>query len=815
MKKIISLLLTFVMLFGIVSVCASAAQVDVVAVGADKTLNFDMNTAPWDGYKQVYCHIYDEDSNQLTNWGSKKSRCSDEDGDGIYTFNLTEREITLSKNIYYYVIFYTDIGAQQASPLELGINNYYDTAYCTGEYDSEAEEGAIPILQWRSATPKTVEQAITEYEQENDTEVETHRYYFLMPNGNNGHVGDDADGDFLNKYPLAWHTEFGETPSIFWWDSGIADPAQWTGYYLDKGDSDSVFYADVPVNVSFIIFNNSVHGGVEYDDPLSYFAVQTANIGSEYYDPGESVNYPDGLDSFDNMIYVVDPDPSYALEGFNQKRVCYGEWYYYYGDGCYGFEKDGADDVDAHCLRDDHHDENGNHSGDFEQPAEDLSTEYVCGDYIYRKTSFSTASIVKYTGQDSKEIIPATLDDYVVMKIEDNAFRGNEYLERVYFSALSSVFSIGKSAFRECTNLKEIEVADSVREIGEYAFASCSSLQTFTFPDKVSEIAPYTFKDCSFMYGVWFNANIKRIGACAFSSCSNLDELIFYALPRLNTYSLWNMTGLEKLTFYDTEWSQCKISMKAETIPTDVKISGYLDTDAHRYAQEFDREFVSMGELSVTPTETPTEPLDPSVPVLPTDPVDKNDYLFEDTFKKQYYSDHPDEYQYASYSELYYHHTDENDPQSEIDWVLVNASGNMCMPWLVKAIVGDRVFYSYNQYTMYSFRLGVYDVKDGKFYELTDNNYSKYNDVLDVLDKLRLGNPIGDADHDGTLSILDATQIQLVQAQLAQYNSKDDVTSFYCLTDGKDIDYISDIDGDGVVSVMDATAIQLKLAQLD
>ncbi|MBQ8539262.1 MAG: dockerin type I repeat-containing protein, partial [Ruminococcus sp.] len=83
------------------------------------------------------------------------------------------------------------------------------------------------------------------------------------------------------------------------------------------------------------------------------------NIPSEYYDIGESPNYPDGTENFDNMIFVIDPDVTSIAE-LSGMATCGGEWYYYYGNGCYGFTADGDE---TNCLRDDHFDENGNHVG--------------------------------------------------------------------------------------------------------------------------------------------------------------------------------------------------------------------------------------------------------------------------------------------------------------------------------------------------------------------------------------------------------------------------------------------------------------------
>lgn len=220
---------------------------------------------------------------------------------------------------------------------------------------------------------QTVDEAVAEYELIWGEEVETNRYYFLMPNGHNGDLGDDETTDFYGKYANDWYKDTTTTAGIYWWGSGVADPTAWAGYLpsgVDENDSD-VFYADVPVAATTIIWNNGVDGGMDATLDIYYKAAQTVNIGSEYYDAGESDNYPDGTTTFDGMIYVIDPD-LISINDLSLKEQCGGEWYYYYGNGCYGFTEGGTE---ADCLRHDHYNAEGNHVGKQEVPTEEPSTE--------------------------------------------------------------------------------------------------------------------------------------------------------------------------------------------------------------------------------------------------------------------------------------------------------------------------------------------------------------------------------------------------------------------------------------------------------
>lgn len=148
--------------------------------------------------------------------------------------------------------------------------------------------------------------------------TETKRYYFMMPSD--------------------WKNEYAETCGIYWWAG--TDPADpWPGYTANPTDVENVYYCDVPSDVTTIIWNNAFDGGEDTEAPEYSKAIQTVNIGSEYYDVEESDLYPEGLDEengFNNMIYVVDKTKE-SINEFNGKIVSGGEWYFYYGDGTYSW----------------------------------------------------------------------------------------------------------------------------------------------------------------------------------------------------------------------------------------------------------------------------------------------------------------------------------------------------------------------------------------------------------------------------------------------------------------------------------------------
>lgn len=162
-----------------------------------------------------------------------------------------------------------------------------------------------------------------------------------------------------------------------------------------------------------------------------------------------------------------------------------------------------------------------------------------------------------------------------------------------------------------------------------------------------------------------------------------------------------------------------------------------------------------------------------------------------------------------SYKELVYHH-DENDVT---DWILVEASSGY-PTGLISTVIADRVISHPDGTENFKFGYGIFDIKQGRFEDLEDikDDLDKYPDLYNTLWKQNIGRPIGDADNDMDLTVLDSTKIQRNIACLETI--KESTDSYWCgYRDPSK--RISDYDGDGEISILDSTSIQRNLAGLD
>lgn len=145
-----------------------------------------------------------------------------------------------------------------------------------------------------------------------------------------------------------------------------------------------------------------------------------------------------------------------------------------------------------------------------------------------------------------------TLPD-AISELPDRIFERCSLLETVNFSVLTR---IGKTAFRNCANLKEIAFESGLIEIGEMAFSECSLLTDITLPDTVTTIG----KNC------FWESKIASINATGFET---IGDSAFYKCENLTSLNMPNIVTIEnKAFYYCSNISQLTIGARLETCAT-------------------------------------------------------------------------------------------------------------------------------------------------------------------------------------------------------------------------------------------------------
>lgn len=156
-------------------------------------------------------------------------------------------------------------------------------------------------------------------------------------------TGENSKRYFL-AMPKEWYTFNNATACAYWW-GGTDKCVDWqhscqmrsTPLTLENGSK--VYYIDLGETVSGVVFNNGIDGGAkaaEGEKPSPNWGknFQTKDLSLEGYDANDSDTYPEGLKTFANMIYVVDPS-KVDVNTLSGATTYGGEWYYLHADGKY------------------------------------------------------------------------------------------------------------------------------------------------------------------------------------------------------------------------------------------------------------------------------------------------------------------------------------------------------------------------------------------------------------------------------------------------------------------------------------------------
>ncbi|EDR29926.1 hypothetical protein EDI_233880 [Entamoeba dispar SAW760] len=128
---------------------------------------------------------------------------------------------------------------------------------------------------------------------------------------------------------------------------------------------------------------------------------------------------------------------------------------------------------------------------------------------------------IKFTSHDHEEFGNQIPD--CVHIIGDYAFESCDF-ETINLP--TSLTEIRRSAFRLCTNLKELIIPNSVKVIGDSTFYECVSLSNISLPTSIKVLPENLFGDCLSLTTIHIPSSVTQIANNCFENCAGLIKIV-------------------------------------------------------------------------------------------------------------------------------------------------------------------------------------------------------------------------------------------------------------------------------------------------
>lgn len=175
---------------------------------------------------------------------------------------------------------------------------------------------------------------------------------------------------------------------------------------------------------------------------------------------------------------------------------------------------------------------------------------------MYLVSSENIVDIIGYTSSCSEELlIEPTVSylgqDYSIESISENAFKGCNIIENVIIK--NGVKRLGKYAFENCKNLREIKLASSITILEDGVFKNCSGLKTCVFENPIEELPSECFYNCKSL--IEFNLQgVRKIGHSCFYDCDAISKLIITpSVEFIGESAFYSCSNLNEVAIEDSE----------------------------------------------------------------------------------------------------------------------------------------------------------------------------------------------------------------------------------------------------------------------
>lgn len=112
---------------------------------------------------------------------------------------------------------------------------------------------------------------------------------------------------------------------------------------------------------------------------------------------------------------------------------------------------------------------------------------------------------------------------------------------------------VPKYFFKDCTNLKKIELEDGLTKINWGAFRGCTSLESIVLPSTITEAGDFTFEGCTALTNLTIPSSLKALPSRFCDDCSALTSVVIpEGVEEIGTFAFYDCTALTYMSIPST-----------------------------------------------------------------------------------------------------------------------------------------------------------------------------------------------------------------------------------------------------------------------
>ena len=167
-----------------------------------------------------------------------------------------------------------------------------------------------------------------------------------------------------------------------------------------------------------------------------------------------------------------------------------------------------------------------------------------------------TATILEFCNFEATkcvipEIVISDNQEYRVTALSEKAFANHSNLREVEIpdsvTHIMGNAEIGKGAFSGCVNLQTVKLGNGIKDIGAYSFKNCFSLEKIEIPASVCFVEERAFQNCLSLQTIQLDSN-GSLGSNCFENCVNVTTLKLADTVVLSPSALKEFAGMTKLS---------------------------------------------------------------------------------------------------------------------------------------------------------------------------------------------------------------------------------------------------------------------------